>query len=155
NDRLFPVALLGASYTLNAGPTIQLEYLYNGQGYTEEEFDLFTEMVASSSLYNFDVTKDLSNINLGRAINPGMPYIRRHYAFVQVNQNDVWDRLNYNLRYIYSFEDQSHQTSALLEWNIGRVELFTVLFANFGGRDTDLNRLIDSQLMFGAKYALF
>ncbi|MEM9823193.1 MAG: hypothetical protein AAF985_19085, partial [Bacteroidota bacterium] len=39
NDRLFPVALLGASYTLNAGPTIQLEYLYNGQGYTEEEFD--------------------------------------------------------------------------------------------------------------------
>lgn len=155
NDEVFPVALIGASYTTNLGPTVQLEYLYNGQGFNDEEYDMLNEVIASSAIYNFDITKDLSNINLARAINPGMPYMRRHYVFTQVNQNDVWDQFNYNLRYIFSIEDQSHQASALLEWNVGAFEFFSVMLFNFGGRDTDLNRLLDSQLMFGATYSIF
>jgi len=154
NKELFATALLGASYTTRLGPTVQVEYLYNGKGYNDDEASLFYEMIASSSRYNFDITKDLANINMARAINPGMPYIRRHYLFTQVGENDLFGALNYNLRYIYSFEDQSSQFSSLIEWNLNNIELYSVLQFNFGDRETDLKRLIDHQLMFGLIYRL-
>ncbi|XLS29701.1 hypothetical protein ACJD0Z_02510 [Flavobacteriaceae bacterium M23B6Z8] len=153
NEKLFATALIGASYTLKIGPTLQLEYFYNGKGYTDSEFELFQEMIAASVDYNFDVTQLLSDRNLGRGINPGMPYLRRHYLFSQVGQNDLFSQLNFNVRYFYSLEDQSSQVSSLIEWNVmPSLELHTVLLKNFGGRDTDFNRFLDHQYMFGFIY---
>lgn len=150
NEKVFPTVLAGASYTFGFGPTLQVEYYFNGKGYTDKEFDLYQEMVASSVNYNFDITRVLSDRNLGRGINTGMPYIRRHYLFSQLGQNDVWGQLNLNARYFYSFDDESSQVSSLIEWNVAdRLEIHSVFLMNFGGRNTDFNRLLDHQIMLG------
>ena len=154
NDQFFFHGLVGLSYTTLLGPTVSLEYYYNGLGYDEEEAELLQEQIAHSSTYNFDVTKDLANINLARSINPGILYNRRHYLFSSIGDTDVWGQLDYNLRYVASFEDQSHQLSALTEWRFGNFEAFAVLLFNFGGRDTDLNRLLDRVAMLGVIYRM-
>lgn len=153
NEKIFSTALVGASYTFSFGPTLQLEYYFNGKGYTDEAFDLYKQMVASSANFNFDITRVLSNRNLGRGINTGMPYIRRHYLFSQLGQNDLFGQLNLNARYFYSFEDKNSQLSSLIEWNVtDRLEIYCIILKNFGGRDTDFNRLLDHQMMLGLLY---
>ncbi|MEL6863506.1 MAG: hypothetical protein AAFP19_03760 [Bacteroidota bacterium] len=154
NDGFSGAGLLGASYTLNIGPTIQVEYFFNGKGYTNDEFEMLLRSIDSSSRYSFDVTRDLANSNLGRALNTGMPFIRRNYLFFQVGEQDRFEQLNYNLRYIYSIDDQSSQFSSLIEWNLNSFEIYSVLLMGFGGRDTDLNLLLDFQLMLGIIYKI-
>ncbi|WP_340200592.1 hypothetical protein [Ascidiimonas sp. W6] len=153
NEKVFFTALAGASYTFKIGPTLQLEYYYNGKGYDDEEFDLFQEVIASSVDYNFGVTRVLSDRNLGRGINTGMPYIRRHYIFSQLGQNDVFDQLNFNFRYFYALDDNSSQFSSLIEWNVTpELELHSVILKNFGKRASDFNRFLDHQIMVGLLY---
>ncbi len=107
-------------------------------------------MIETSYQYTFDVTRDLSNMNLGRALNTGVPYIRNHYLFSQLSDADVFDDVNYNLRYLYCFDDKSSQVSSLVEVNIlDNLEIFEFGVNNFGSRKTDLNRLINSQVMLG------
>ena len=150
NEKLFFSGLLGASYTFSFGPTLYLEYLYNGKGYSNEEFKTYTNLIEDATNYNFDITRNLSDLNLGRAINTGMPYIRRHYIFSQIGENDVWGKLNYNLRYFYGFDDNSSQLSSLIEYNFrDNFEIFTVFLSNFGKQGSDFNRLINNQLMIG------
>ncbi len=155
NKELFFSGLLGASYTFNFGPTLNLEYYYNGKGYDDEDAQRYYNMIASSANFNFDVTRDLSDLNLGRAINTGMPYTRKNYVFSQFGENDVFGELSYNLRYFYSIDDQSSQLSSLIEWNaLDNLEVFTVFLSNFGSRQSDFKRLLDYQLMVGLIYRL-
>lgn len=150
NEQVFFTALAGASYTFNFGPTLQLEYYFNGKGYTDEEFDLLQEVIASAADFNFDVTRLLSYRNLGRGITTGMPYIRKHYLFSQLGQNDLFSQLNFNVRYFYALEDGSSQITSLIEWNVApSLEIHSVLLKNFGGRATDFNRFLDHQIMMG------
>lgn len=150
NKNVFLTGLVGASYTFSFGPTLQLEYLYNGKGYNGREFEMYNRMIESASDYNFDITRQLATLNLGRSINTGMPFIRKHYVLGQLLQNDVFGQVNYNFRYLYSFDDRSSQLSSLVEWDaLDNLEVFTVALRNFGGRRTDLNRLLDYQVMFG------
>lgn len=150
NKKGFFSGLLGASYTLSVGPTIQLEYYYNGKGYRKEQLVAYYSMIESASSYNFDITKELAKLNLGRAINTGMPYLRNHYAFLQVGDRDLFDKFNYNLRYLFSVDDGSSQLSSLIEFDLfDRVEIFGLGLKSFGGRKTELPRLIDSQITLG------
>jgi hypothetical protein len=153
NKGLFFTGLLGASYTLKSGPTVQVNYLYNGKGYNSHEYDLYNQMISSSAEYNFDITKELASLNLGRALNTGTLYLRHHYIFSNVGDNDVFGQLNYNLRYLYSLDEHGHQVSSLLEWNArDNLEVFSVSLFNFGGRKKDFNKLIDYQIMLGVLF---
>ncbi len=151
NKKYFFSGLLGASYTFSFGPTLNLEYYYNGKGYDDKTFDLYNETIVSGSLSNFDIIFDLSNLNLGRAANTGLPYLRRNYLFSQIGENDLFGELSYNLRYFYSFDDQSSQFSSLIEWNTwDNLELFSVFIANIGAERSSFNNLLNNQLMLGA-----
>lgn len=150
NNQLFFSTLLGASYTLNVGPTIQLEYFYSGKGYCKQQLDDYYSMITSASNYNFDITRKLADMNLGRSIHTGLPYIRNHYLFLQASDRDVFNKLNYNFRYLLSADDGSSQLSTLIEFNLfDSVEIFGIGLKNFGGRKTDLNKLLDHQAMVG------
>lgn len=150
NEDFILSGLVGGSYTFSFGPTLTLEYFYNGKGYTDEEYTLYNELIEDATNYNFDVRLLLSDLNLGRAINTGMPYIRRHYFFTQFGENDLWGKFSYNLRYFYSLDDNSSQSSALIEYNItDYLELFNVSLINFGNHEKNFSRLVDYQIMFG------
>ncbi|MCK8522360.1 hypothetical protein M0D21_12310 [Aquimarina sp. D1M17] len=153
NDDFFFSGLIGASYTLKIGPTINLEYYHNSKGYNSDEVDVLNAMITSSVEYNFDVTRDLSDRNLGRAINTGMPYLRKNYMFSQLGENDVFGKLNYNLRYFYSFDDGGSQISGVIEWNLlDQLEIFTVGLVNIGDEKSDFKRLISNNVMVGMSY---
>lgn len=154
NKRLFFTGLLGGSYTFKAGPTLQVNYLYNGKGYNSGQMDMYNRMIKTSSDYNFDITKQLANMNLGRALNTGTLYLRHHYVFSQLGDSDIFGQLDYNIRYLYSFDDRGSQLSSLLEWNLkDNMQAYSVAIANFGKR-TDLNKLLKLQWMLGITFKL-
>lgn len=156
NRKLFIQGLLGMSYTFSFGPTLNFEYYYNSMGYKSEHLNSYWKMIYQSSDYNFDITTELSKKNMGRAINPGMQFIRNNYLLTQFGQNDVFDQLNFFVRYFHCLDDNSQQISALAEWNIlDRLELFSTVLVNpLSGKKGDFNRLVSSQLMFGLIYRL-
>lgn len=153
NDKTFFTGLAGISYTLNDGPTLTAEYYFNGKGYTRSEADRLNAMVSSAGTYNFDVTRLLSTMNLGRTLNAGMPYTRRHYVFTQLVQNDLFDRVNVGLRNLYSVDDRSNQVSSLIECDLNdTTELYGLFLKNVGPNQADLTRLLRHQAMIGLIY---
>ncbi len=150
NEKVFPSILLGGSYTFNFGPTLSFEYFYNGMGYKSNEVSKFLEQIDWSS------TSPLmpANLNLARSINPGLLYLGRRYFFTQISQTGLFDEFDYSLRMVNSLDRGGVQFSALLEWDIGTFEIFSVLFVNTGKRDFDLNRLVDYSFMYGLIYKL-
>lgn len=154
NRNLFFSGVLGISYATKLGPTIKFEYYYNERGYKDDEFDLFNEMILSSSQYKFDLTVDLADSNLARGINPGMPFLRRNYFFGQVGGFELFGIFDYNFRALYSLDDGSAQFSSLLEWNIGELQFFSLSILNAGSQNSDLKRLIDNQFWLGVIYKI-
>jgi len=154
NDQTFFLGLVGASYTFKFGPTIYLEYFFNGAGFDNATYDIYKDLVVDASKYNFEITRDLANLNLARSINTGMPFIRRNYLFGQLGENDILNgHLNYNLRYFYCPDDNSGQFSTLIEFNaLNNLEIFNLSMLNIGTNDSSFKRILYSQFMFGAIY---
>lgn len=150
NDKLFITGLVGASYTFNWGPTLQVEYYHNGKSYNQDEIAVYNKMLVDSREYNSDIYEKLTNINLGRSLNAGMPYTRKNYVFTQLNQNDILGKLNVNLRNLYSFDDGSNQISSLIEYDAtDNLEVYALGLKSFGSIESDLKKLINYQIMIG------
>jgi hypothetical protein len=150
NDKVFVSGLVGASYTFKWGPTLQVEYYYNGKGYNQEQFDRFSNQINTAQNYNFDVTRDLADLNLGRSINSGLPFNRQNYVFTQFGQNDLFDKLNVNLRNLYSIDDSVNQISALVEYNIAdNLEIYGLGLKSTMPQAIDFTQLINYQFMIG------
>jgi hypothetical protein len=150
NNRIFVSDIIGISYSFTNGPTLYLEYYFNGKGYNKQDIVLQNDIFQTSNEYNFDVTKDLSNRNLGRIINNGMMYDLKNYIFSQLSQNEVFGRLNYSIRYFYSMNDCGNQLSSLIEYDLTNyLQLFSTNLINFGMSKTDFRQLINYQVMFG------
>jgi len=155
NNILFFSTVAGASYTFEIGPTLSLEYYFNGKGYDQSTSKIYYNMISTSSDYNFDITKQLAILNLGRSINNGLHYLRKNYLLSQFGQNDFLGKINYFFRYAYCFDDNSNQLSSLIEWNINDyLEFHSELLYNIGGINTGFNRLIKNQIMCGIIYKL-
>jgi len=150
NDKVFFSGLVGASYTFNWGPTLQVEYYHNGKGYNKEQFELFSTQINTAQNYNFDVTRDLADLNLGRSINSGLPLNRKNYVFTQFGQNDLFDKLNINLRNLYSIDDSVNQISALVEYNVtDNLEIYGLGLKSTMPESINYTQLINYQFMIG------
>jgi hypothetical protein len=150
NDKLFVSGLVGASYTFNWGPTLQVEYYHNGKGYNAEQFKVFQQLIQSGKDYNFDITRKLTDLNLGRSINNGISYNRQNYLFAQLGQNDLFGKLNVNLRNLYSMDDGINQLSTLLEYDVtDNLEIYGIGLNSTGSEDISSTKLINYQVMIG------
>lgn len=150
NDKIFISGLIGASYTFNWGPTLQVEYYHNGKGYNDEQFKIYKDLITSGKDFNFDITRKLTDLNLGRTINSGLSYNRQNYLFIQLNQNDVFGKLNVNLRNLYSIDDGVNQLSTLLEYDVAdNLEIYGIALNSTSPKEIDLTKLINYQVMIG------
>ncbi|MDZ7896971.1 MAG: hypothetical protein U5N85_02925 [Arcicella sp.] len=150
NDKIFVSGLIGSSYTFKWGPTLQLEYYHNGKGYNQEQFERFSTQINTAQNYNFDVTRDLADLNLGRSINSGLPLNRQNYVFTQFGQNDLFDKLNINIRNLYSIDDSVNQISALVEYNVAdNLEIYGLGLKSTMPKSVESTQLINYQLMIG------
>ena len=153
NEKLFFSSVVGSSYTFKFGPTLSLEYFFNGKGYNKTESNFYFDMITTASNYNFDITYELAKLNNGRAINNGLPFIRQNYIFSQFGQNDFLNQVNYFFRYFYCIDDNATQVSSLIEWDvIDGLEINTVFLFNINSEINGLNRLIKNQIMLGLIY---
>jgi hypothetical protein len=150
NDKIFVSGLIGASYTFKWGPTLQVEYYHNGKGYNQEQFERFSTQITTAQNYNFDVTRDLADLNLGRSINSGLPFNRKNYVFTQFGQNDLFDKLNVNIRNLYSIDDSVNQLSTLIEYNAtDNIEIYGLALKSTMPQSVDFTQLVNYQVMIG------
>ncbi len=147
--------LIGGSYTFEVGPTISVEYLYNGPGYSDDQADTYYRLRKEASAA-FDVAgpiQGLSRLTLSRTADPNLRFLRQNYVMFQYRHNDIRDMLNLTFRWTQNMDDGSGQFISIVEYFVGEhIELFSVGTLNSGGGNTEFRTLLECQLMFGLEY---
>lgn len=147
--------LAGGSYTLEAGPTLTMEYVYNGSGYSDGEADLYYQLrqAAADAYYLADPIQSLSKLTLSQTADPKLRFLRRNYIMFQYNHNDIWDVLNLTFRWTQNIDDSSGQFISIVECFVGdHIQLFSIGGINSGSSDTEFGTILDRHCMIGVEY---
>jgi len=147
--------LAGGSYTLEVGPTLTVEYVYNGTGYSDGEADLYYQLrQAAADAYSLSgPIGDLSRLTLSRTADPKLRFLRRNYIMLQYQQNDIRDVLNLTFRWTRNIDDGSGQFIAIMEYYLGEhTMIFSIGGINSGSSDTEFGTILDRHCMIGVEY---
>jgi len=140
------ILLLGASYTLQSGPTLTAEYVYNSEGYDDDETDLYDALRdrASQAFFLPPPASSLAQSVLGQTLDPGLRQLRQNYLMAQYQHSRIWDVLNLVFRYTYNLDDNSSQFIPLIEYDVGdHTQFFLVGRQNFGSTDSEFRSALD------------
>ena len=149
------IGLIGGSYTLEMGPTLTIEYIYNGPGYNNRQARDYFRLrdVASDA---FDLTGpigDLSRLALSQTADPGLRFLRQNYVMFQYSHNDIKDILNLTFRWTRNLDDGSSQFISIVEYFFGEhTQLFSIGTVNSGDGDTEFGSIVGYQWMVGFEY---
>ena len=149
------IILAGGSYTLEMGPTLTVEYVYNGPGYSNTQAEAYYRLrrEASDAYALTGSISDLSRLTLSRTADPKLRFLRRNYVMFQYNHTDIRDVLNLTFRWTQNMDDGSGQFTAIVECFVGdHTQLFLVGSVNSGGRDTEFRTPLGCQCMIGLEY---
>ncbi|MEA2013927.1 MAG: hypothetical protein U9N38_01240, partial [Thermodesulfobacteriota bacterium] len=149
------IILAGGSYTLEMGPTLTVEYLYNGPGYSNTQADAYYRLrrEAAEAYGLTGLIQSLSRLTLSRTADPKLRFMRRNYVMFQYNHNDIKDILNLTFRWTQNMDDGSGQFTSIVECFMGdHTQLFLVGSVNSGGRDTEFRTPLGCQCMIGLEY---
>ena len=147
--------LAGGSYTFEVGPTISVEYVYNGAGYSDDQADAYYRLrkKASEGLDAADSIRGLSLLTLSQTADTGLRLLRRNYVLLQYRHNAIRDVLDLTFRWTRNMDDGSGQFISIVEYFAGdHIKLFSVGTLNSGGGDTEFGTILDHQLMIGLEY---
>lgn len=150
--RLYPFALAGTSYTLEWGPTLSCEYVFNGEGYGDNDAERF-----------FDLAQRLGQLASLGLLPPGqaevgtrLRLLRRNYLFAQYLQTELWDRLTVVFRWAQNLDDQSALPTAYAEWNLGdRWRLFGFGVWGTGGNRDEFGSVVRAAGLLGLEVTAF
>ncbi|MGA1863709.1 MAG: hypothetical protein ACMUHX_01470 [bacterium] len=147
--------LLGASYTLRAGPNLVMEYVYNEPGYGDDQAKAYYQL-RKNAADAFNLTgpiQDLSGLTLSKTMDPQLSFLRRNYIMFQYNHNDIKDVLNIIFRWTLNVDDGSDQFISIVEYFYGdHIQLFSIGSINSGSGDTEFGTIFDYQWMIGLEY---
>lgn len=149
------IILAGGSYTLEMGPTLTVEYVYNGLGYSDAQADAYYRLrrEAADAYALTGSIHDLSRLTLSRTADPKLRFLRRNYVMFQYNHTDIRDVLNLTFRWTQNMDDGSGQFTSIVECFVGdHTQLFLVGSVNSGGRDTEFRTPLGCQCMIGLEY---
>jgi hypothetical protein len=149
------IVLIGGSYTLEMGPTLTIEYIYNGLGYNNRQAKDYYRLRNDAS-DAFDLTgpmSDLSRLTLSQTADPGLRFLRQNYVMLQYNDNDIRDVLNLTFRWTRNLDDGSGQFISIVEYFFGEhTQLFSIGTVNSGAGDTEFGSILEYQWMVGLEY---
>jgi hypothetical protein len=146
------VGVLGAIYTLESGPTITMEYLRNGQGWSDREYGDFRRVTKQAAEGLAGPLSGQSLQQLARAAEPGSELLARNYLLVQYLHPSLADDLDLTLRATRSVEGKSWRLSATLEQRFARrYGVFAQLVTNEGGSNGEFGRYLRRQVQVGLK----
>ncbi len=153
SNRFFTTVSAGGSYTFLAGPTLNLEFLYNGQGYDNAEADAYYRIRQNAHDHFFDspALSGLSQMTLNDTLNNELPFLRRYYLMGQFQVREIKNVLDVIIRYTHGIEEHAGQASSIIGWQLSnRIEVFNINTIALGGnRDTEFNSLLKSSFMAG------
>jgi hypothetical protein len=153
SGRLFTTAIAGGSYTFLSGDTLSMEFLYNGQGYTDAEAREYYVLRRSASNHFFDggALSGLSQQALLDAFGTGSPFLRRYYLMGQFQVREIGNKLDLIVRYTQSLEEHAGQASTILEWQLSdRIRFFNVNMIGVNSKgDREYNALLSKSAMAG------
>jgi hypothetical protein len=147
--------LAGGAYTVAAGPTLSVEYLYYGPGYDGTDAERFFDLQknAASALEPFNALTPLAYGTLGQTADPGLRFLRRNYLMLQYLHSDIAEVLDVTLRWTQNLDDGSGRLNAIVEWSLGdHVQLFGIGTFNRGSERTEFGSIFDYQVMLGVEY---
>jgi hypothetical protein len=149
------IGLIGGSYTLEMGPTLTIEYIYNGPGYNNRQARDYYHLrdVAADA---FDFTGpigDLSRLTLSQTADPGLRFLRQNYVMFQYSHNDIKDILNLTFRWTRNLDDGSSQFISIVEYFFGEhTQLFSIGTVNSADGNTEFGSIVGYQWMVGFEY---
>ena len=148
--------LVGGGYTLEVGPTLTLEYVFNSAGYDEKEAELYYKLrnVASQFFYYPDPrVAQLTRLVLAQTLDTRLRLLRKNYLMLQYQHSQIWDVLNLVFRYTYNIDDNSSRFTPIVEYYVGdHTQLFLIGNQTFGSKDTEFRSIADYGWMLGLEY---
>lgn len=144
--------LTGASYTLESGPTLTLEYLYYGPGYDNAEAQDFFDLQARAAgeIRAGSALMPPAYQALGAAADPGLRFLRRNYLMVQYVQTDIADVINVTLRGTQNLDDGSRRMTFIGEWFMGdHLKLFAIGSLDSGSDRSEFGDVIAYEARLG------
>ena len=153
SGRLFATTVVGGAYTFLSGSTLNLEFLYNGQGYGDADAAEYYRLRNAAGDHYFDggLMSALSSRTLGQTVNTGLPFLRRYYVMGQFQVREIGNALDISVRYMRGLEERAGQASTILEGKLSdRVQFFNINMVGIGrGRETEFNAVLARSFMAG------
>jgi hypothetical protein len=126
--------LVGSAYTLEAGPTLSVEYFLNKDGCADAPIQVCLQ-------------------RRGALLDPLRPLARRRYAMLQYVDTKIGGNLNLSARFIKNVDDHSSQFVLNVEYELGQHwQLYALPTYYRGVRDSEFGSLLRRSLFFGASY---
>ena len=122
DSRFFARSSIGAGYTLDSGATLNVEYHFDANGYSNGEWDEITDLIVESETARSEERfGELAERNLRRL---GAHFarftMRRHYGFLRARHPDLFGRgLALEATVLHGLEDHSGSMGLRLEREIG------------------------------------
>jgi hypothetical protein len=153
SSELFTTVTAGGSYTFLSGSILSMEFLYNGQGYSDADAAEYYRLRQNASDHFFDAgpLSVLSQMTLNESLNNGTSFLRRYYLMGQYQVREIKNVLDVIVRYTHSLEEHAGQASSIIEWQLtNRIQFFNIniVGVNAGG-NTEYNSIISQSYMAG------
>ncbi len=121
-SEIFAHVATGGQYTFKNGTNIICEYIYNGDGYNQKNWDAFEGFVA----YNNDQFKkglflDSATGNLSQA-NQMVTFrqMRKNYLFTRINNSSIFNKIDGALVLLVNLDDSSFLVNPSLDYKINK-----------------------------------
>jgi len=122
----------GMSYTLEAGPTVNIEYLRDNNGCDDGPM--------------------IQCFQTGQVDSQNVLY-RQNYAMVQVTDNTSIRDLEFNIRYLRNLDDESQRFTGILEYDVtNHVQAYLTGNLFTGGDDDEFGTLLRYSVYTGVSY---
>lgn len=146
---LYGISLIGLAYTFEAGPTVNVEYIHNSAGYSDQEardyFDMAEQLGAAF------IRRDFTSVPLlAEAASPRTPLLRRNYLFAQLLDTNIGNQLDITLRYTRNLDDDSGRFIAVFDWAVNDfTHLYALGLVSHGDERSEFRRYLDRQWLVG------
>ncbi len=145
----------GASYTLESGSTLVVEYLYNSAGYNDEQTDNYYKLreKAAAAYTAADPLMMAAAKQLGLAVDPGFGCMHRNYLLVQYRKSELFDMADITLSWIQNLDDGSLRLIPNIDIAISdQAVIYLHGMFNQGGEETEYNARYRFQIMAGLEF---
>lgn len=149
---VYGVSVVGAAYTLQAGPTVTVEYLYNNEGWSKSETNTYFALAvdaASTVSRGGLLAMDAASL-LARGAYPGRQLQSRNYLFIQYAHQNLTKNLDFTVRLTHNMNDKSVRVVPILEQRLGdRFKLVALGMFTGGGARKEFASYLSRQWFVG------